>query len=92
MGEIREGKYAAMFATGFVYKFANRSAMDNFITQNRNRLGASTILMMHATYKEEICYRFIFDIFTMKYICAYDKKQHYIKDGFEVIYYGQRSE
>lgn len=92
MMEIKEGKYGVMCATGFVYKFANRSAMDSFITQHRNQLGASTILMMQRVYKEEICYRFIFDIFTMKYISAYDKKQHYIRDGFEVIYYGQRSE
>ena len=93
MSEIKEGKYNIDgYGTGFVYKFQNKSIMDKFIAQHSDDIGSFSISKMRRTYKKEYCYRFVFDMFLMKYVSVYDIEENYIRDGFEVISYGQRSE
>lgn len=93
MGEIKEGKYNTDgYGTGFVYKFQNKGVMNNFIDQHSGDIGPFSISQMRKTYKKEYCYRFIFDIFLMKYISVRDTEENYVRDGFKVICYGQRSE
>lgn len=93
MGKIKEGKYNAYgYGTGFVYKFQNKGAMNKFIDQHRDDIGPFSISQMRKTYKKEYCYRFVFDILLMKYISVRDMEENYVRDGFKVICYGQRSE
>lgn len=92
MGEIKEGRYSAGYGIGFVYKFQNKSVMDKFIDQHSDDIGPFSISQMRKTYKKEYCYRFVFDILLMKYISAHDTEENYVRDGFKVICYGQRSE
>lgn len=93
MSEIKEGKYNTVgYGTGFVYKFPNKSIMNKFIAQHSDDIGPSSISQMRKTYRGEYCYRFVFDILLMKYISVCDIEENYIRDGFEVISYGQRSE
>ena len=93
MSEIKEGKYNTVgYGTGFVYKFPNKSIMDKFIAQHSDDIGPFSISQMRKTYKKEYCYRFVFDILLMKYISAHDIEENYVRDGFKVICYGQRSE
>ena len=92
--EIKEGKYNGHghCGTGFVYKFQNKGVMNKFIDQHSDEIGPFSISQMRKTYKKEYCYRFVFDILLMKYISAHDTEENYIRDGFKVICYGQRSE
>lgn len=93
MGKIREGKYNIDgYGTGFVYKFQNKGVMNKFIDQHSDDIGPFSISQMRKTYRKEYCYRFVFDILLMKYISTHDIEENYVKDGFKVICYGQRSE
>lgn len=93
MGKIKEGKYNNHgYGTGFVYKFQNKGVMNKFIDQHSDDIGPFSISQMRKTYKKEYCYRFVFDILLMKYISVRDMEENYVRDGFKVICYGQRSE
>lgn len=93
MGEIKEGKYNIDgYGTGFVYKFQNKGVMNKFIDQHSDDIGPFSISQMRKTYKKEYCYRFVFDILLMKYISSHDIEENYVREGFKVICYGQRSE
>ena len=93
MGEIKEGKYNIDgYGTGFVYKFQNKGAMNKFIDQHSGDIGTFSISQMRKTYKKEYCYRFVFDTLLMKHISVRDTEENYVRDGYKVICYGQRSE
>ena len=93
MEKIKEGKYNVYgYGTGFVYKFQNKGVMNKFIDQHSDDIGPFSISQMRKTYKKEYCYRFVFDTLLMRYICAHDIEENYVRDGFKVICYGQRSE